>query len=268
MTSPISWLHRWPETGSAAFRLGRAGDEVVAEWIGLGTLRAHVSGGWSEFTPAADAHAQQVRERLREHIAALVRQLKGGITLHASSVARHGAGVACIGESGAGKSTLAVQLCQRQGVELLSDDTTALRLGAEAIEIAPTERNHWLRADVARAMGVDPGEHTKVPLAATRPSMAGARLRAIVALAFDPSVSAPSLRPLKGATAFAALSRSTFRFAIDVADVLRAELDGIARIAAETPVFELRRPPGLEYLARSPPLVADLLEQITQDVGR
>jgi hypothetical protein len=260
----VTWLHRWPETGPTAFRLGRAGDEVIAEWVGLGTLRADVGGTWSEFIALEQAHAAQAQARLRQHVAALLRHLRGEITLHASCVARVGLAVACVGESGAGKSTLAAQLCQDPAVALLADDTTALRLGGR-VEVAPTEDHHWLRADIARAMGIDPGEYAKVPQRPPSAATGAVRLAAVVALQFDRDATGPALARIAGARAFAALSRSTFRFALDVPDVLRAELDAIARVAAEVPVFELTRPPDLAQLSASPRIVAELLHQLGRE---
>jgi hypothetical protein len=265
-TPPVRWLHCWPETGPAAMRLGRAGDELIAEWVGVATLRSNLAGTSNEFTVVDGAPSPRIQERLREHVAALLRHLRGGITLHASSVARDGIAVAFIGDSGAGKSTLAAQLCADPGVELLSDDAAALHFDDARIAVVPTERNHWLRPDIARAMGLEPGAALKVPKDAARPAMAATRLGAVVALAFDDSVGAPALRRIQGAEAFSALSFSTFRFALDVPDVLRQELDGLARIVAEARMFELRRPRDIAWLDASPRVVAELLHDLSREV--
>ncbi len=60
-------------------------------------------------------------------------------------------------------------------------------------------------------------------------------LGAVVSLAFDAAALTPVLRRLHGVPAFIALSLSTFRFALDVPDVLQRELDNLARIAREVP---------------------------------
>jgi hypothetical protein len=48
----IVWLHQHPSAEAPEFRIGRDGDELVAEWIGLGVLRATARGG--EFTAVPD----------------------------------------------------------------------------------------------------------------------------------------------------------------------------------------------------------------------
>ncbi len=103
----IHWLHQWPPTGPVAVSPGRAADDLIAEWPGFGTLRSDAAGTRSEFTPGRDA-PPHVQERLGEVVAALLRHLRGGITLHASErqLGRAWRWLAC-GESGAGKSTLA-----------------------------------------------------------------------------------------------------------------------------------------------------------------
>jgi hypothetical protein len=265
MTS-TRWLHVWPENGPPLFRIGRAGEELVAEWAGLGTLRSDLAGTWNEFVSHRSyVHSRHAQERLREHIAALLRHLHGGVTLHASGIARDGIGIALVGESGAGKSTLALQLSALPGVEMLADDTLALQLEPAHIALAPSERVHWLRPDVARALGFDSGEDPKIPLETTRPARGPVRLGALVSLVFDDRASSPVLAPIRGAQAFSALSFSLFRFALDVPSVLRGELDQLARIVEDIPVFELRRPRDLARIEESPRAVASLLQQLSRE---
>jgi hypothetical protein len=258
----VRWLHQWPDGAPPAFRLGRAGDELVAEWVGVGTLRASLDGTCSRFSSSPRAAAPHIEERLREHVAALLRHLQGGITFHASSVARGDTALAFLGESGAGKSTLAAKLCADERMELLADDTTALSLDGGVIRVVPTERHHWLRADIARAMGLDPGEHAKVPREASRAAVAPVRLRAVVALTFgEGEGGGPALRRVRGADAFALLSRALFRFALDVPDALVRELDALSWVAREVPLFELRRAANdVRSLDASPAVVAALLD--------
>ena len=265
MTDPsVQWLHRWPPTGPVTFRLGRAGDDLVAEWPSFGTLRADALGTRSELALEGGDAPPHVRERLGETIAALLRHLQGGVTLHASSVTRAGASVACLGESGAGKSTLAAKLCAGADVALLSDDTTALRLDVDRVEVDPTEGHHWLRPDMALAMGIDPSGYMKVPLAAARHGQERVALGAIVSLVFDDAASEPVLRRLHGVRAFTALSLSTFRFALDIPDVLQREFDNLARIAREVPLYELCRRREPLAMEASYPIVRHLLEGLSK----
>ena len=262
---PAQWLHHWPPTGPPTIRLGRIGDDLIVEWVGIATLRSDVSGTRSEFVVANGDHSQRVKDRLRAHVAAMLGHLRGDVTLHASSVARSGIAVAFVGDSGAGKSTLAVQLCADPEVELLSDDAAALRFDRGYVEVIPSENDHWLRPDVARAMGFEPEDDLKIPKPAARPAKAGARLGAVVTLVFDERATAPTLRPLHGVEAFSALGTSTFRFALDVPDVLRRELDRYSQIVEQARFFELRRSPDLAGVGAPPRPVTDLLDTLARE---
>jgi hypothetical protein len=261
----VRWLHSWPEGGPATYRVGRAGEEFIAEWVGIGSLYANVASGKIVFKPQGVIRSAAVHERLRAQVAALLRHRRGGVTLHASSIARQGVAISCIGESGAGKSTLAAQLCSGAGVELLADDTSALRFDGAVIEVAPTERYHWLRADAAQRMGVHSRGLSRVPAEAARPASKPARLGAFVSLVFDDRATAPVLRRIQGVEALSTLSRSTFNFAFEAAQAQRDALDHAARLAREAVVFELARPRDLARLEESSAVVAKLLDHLVRD---
>jgi hypothetical protein len=246
--------------------LGRAGDYAIAEWVGVATLRAHISGSESEFAVADGVEpSQRVRQRLRVHVDALLRHLRGEITLHASSVARDDAAIAFVGDSGAGKSTVAAQLCLDPDVALLSDDAAALRFGNAVVLVVPTESTHWLRPDVAELLGFETHGEAKIPREAKHSATASVPLRAVVSLTFDESARSASLRPIGGAEAFSILSLSTFRFALDVPEVLCSELDRLATLVEEVQIFELRRPQSHPYLAVSQRIVAELLLRVSNE---
>jgi hypothetical protein len=262
----VRWLHSWPEEGPPTYRVGRAGEEFIAEWVGIGSLYANVANGRIIFKPQTTVRpAAAVHERLRAQVAALLRHRRGGVTLHASSVARQGVAIACIGESGVGKSTLAAQLCRGPGVQLLSDDTTALRFEGAVIEVAATERYHWLCSEAAQRMGVDARGLSWVPTEAARPASKPARLGAFVSLVFDDWSTAPALRRIQGVEALSALSRSTFNFAFEAPQAQRDALDHVARLAREAVVFELARPRDMAQLEESSAVVARLLDHLCRE---
>lgn len=258
----VRWLYRYPEAGSPTFRLGRVGDDVIAEWVGVGTLRADLSGSRSDFCPVAGAHAGELLEHMRDAVSALVSHLRGGIALHASSVVCESLAIACLGQSGAGKSTVAARLCARPDVELASDDTTPLRIAGERITVIPAEARHWLRADVARALGIEAAARGKTSVPVARAAHREAPLVALIALAFDDTVPEPTLRPVHGRHAFELLSHSVFRFALDDGAILKCELDNLARIAAEVPMYELRRSRDLSKMDASADVVLGLVHDL------
>jgi hypothetical protein len=258
-----TWLHQWPSDGCPILRLGRVGDDLIVEWPGLGTIRSDTAGARNEVSvsPGAPPH---VLERLTDIVAAFQRHLRGGVTLHASSVALGSDAIACVGDSGAGKSTLAATLCRSDRFALVSDDTAALLMEGSSIQIEPTERRHWLRPDMAKAFAINPGDHPKVALDAPHRANGPVELRGIISLVFDEHRPEPQLLPLRGVSAFLTLSYSAFRMAIDVPDVLRRELDNLARIAREVPVFELRRRRDPAAMAECCDLVRRLLQGFVQ----
>ncbi len=148
---------------------------------------------------------------------------------------------------------------------LLSDDATALRFECRHVEVDPTEGHHWLRPDVARAMGIDPANYPKVPLKAARHGRKPVRLGAIVDLVFDDATSAPVLERIQGVQAFTTLSFSTFRFALDVPDVLRLELDNLARVAREVQIWRLRRRCEPYAMEASYPILRRLLQVLAKE---
>jgi hypothetical protein len=246
--------------------VGRAGEELIAEWVGVASLYANITSARIVFKPQTGASlSAAVHERLRAHVAALLRHRRGGVTLHAATVALQGVAISCIGESGVGKSTLAAHLCRGAGVQLLSDDTSALRFDGAVIEVAPTERHHWLHADAARRLGIDARDQSRVHAEAARPASRAARLGAFVSLVFDDRATSPVLRRIQGIEAMSALSRSTFHFAFEASHPQGHALDHAARLAREAVVFELARPRDMHRLEESSAVVARLLDHLCRD---
>jgi hypothetical protein len=262
--SSIRWVYAWPRDGATPeFRLGRWDDALVAEWVGLGTLVANRDGTRRELRPTGTMDAAVLEHVLARPIAALLRHLRGGVSLHASGVAYAGVALAFLGPSCAGKSTLATQLCEAPDVELVADDTAALDLDGPFVAILGGETDHSLRPDIADAMGLDASGHRKLKKPARRTAAGPVRLGACVNLVFDPTVAAPVLRRVGGVEAFTALSLAIVRFALDDEAILQRELDHLARVAEEAPVYELRRPRNLASMAASARKATQLLSSLS-----
>jgi hypothetical protein len=218
-------------TEDGSFRWRRARGQVLAEWVGILTLRIDETGNVShEASPGADARL--VEKLVHTGAAAFVRALRDQPSLHASAVAGSGRALVCLGDKGSGKSTAAWELCRTRQLELLADDVTGLERCDGRWCALPTESSHWLREN---------GPGPKGPMPALRAANHPAELSCLVALRFEDGLRSPVSRRLRGADAYAALSSALLRF--EAADGLRVrELDLLSSLATQARVYELVRP--------------------------
>lgn len=228
--------------------------EAFVEWEGL---RLRVSDGARigiEIGPGA------TRETASVHVgyaaSTVLLHQRAAMPLHAAGAAGPAGGALLLGASGAGKSTFATMM-SRDGWALAGDDTIALDLApGRPVALHRAMRTARLFADSAAAVGAaaphDPvlaqgqGMGKAVRALADPESRLAwpAPLRAVFKLEWlHPADAPPELERLPTLAAVAAL-----RAAIGRPEIAgRMGLDGayfrlLARIAAETPVFVLRRP--------------------------
>jgi hypothetical protein len=274
MTAP-RWLADYVEDGQIAFRIGRDGDNLVAEWIGLGRLTASRDGKTSRFEPEPGLAEAEVEKVRHGSASLLLRHLQGKLAMHGAAVAWRGRALMLLGRSGLGKSTLAASLCAHAEAVLLSDDAIALDPGPSpgTYLLSPVEVNHWLDGAARRAIvgdrvrggnEADEEEGTvKAPVAAAQVGSSAARLVAIVDLAFAEGEAPPRLYPVgRGVDALAALVPQAVRFVLDEPDLQRRELEQLARLVEEVQVFRLERPRGLPRVGEAHPLLLNLLEAL------
>lgn len=242
----VRWISELRDDGAVVFRVGRVGEELVAEWPGRLLLRCDPRGERPLFERQQGADAEAA-ERLERGLGrALVEQLRGVPSLHASVVAKAGRAIACVGQSGAGKSTSAALLC-RMGYRLLRDDIAPLGIDAEAVTVTPADDRHSLADDVVEALQLRPlalqvdGKHYVAAPAGTGSS----RLVAIVALVTDEAATRVTRRRLRGMEAVAALVPCVVRFVVDDPARSAAELRMLSELCAKVPLHELRRPAAL-----------------------
>jgi len=134
-----------------AWRLRGGDGERVLEWPARegpeGWWWSAYLTGWAEAVtvhcPAEQVRTQADGHSLRNPVRYPLDQLllmyrlaaRGGLIVHAASVALDGAGLAFAGPSGAGKSTLAAQIQGAPGVEPITDDRTILRLRGDGVRL-------------------------------------------------------------------------------------------------------------------------------------
>ncbi len=91
------------DQGGEGFRWGQTGDEVVADWRDVLTIRASLTGDLRTWEAAPRA-SPEIVEKVRHGVAAaFLRSLAGKHSLHASAVVRNGTSLICVGSSGSGK---------------------------------------------------------------------------------------------------------------------------------------------------------------------
>jgi hypothetical protein len=254
-TSGIRWIQEWKTSGDIDFRIGREDDALIAEWIGICSLRAARSGDLRAFV-VHEGVASEVAAKVRNGMAAgLLRHLQGGVALHASGISWSGMGVAFVGESQSGKSTTAAELCRDASVEMLSDDTLILEESGAGFMALPTEATHWLRPDAAALFHQVGGPRQKLGVPGARPSLHPVELGLVLKLTFDEALTKPCIRTMGGAETFHALTQSHMRFAIDDPAVMIRDLELLSRLSSTIPIRELRRPRTHEVLAMTRDLV-------------
>ena len=226
----MMWLAEISAGEEVAFRVGREGSRLIAEWPGVATLSANRDGTGVVFVGDPRADAAHVEKLRSSAVPALLRHLEGKLTLHASAVAWRGRSIAFIGDSGRGKSTIAFALANEESFALLADDCLQIE-GASA------------RASDAEAW-IDRDEHSKTPSRPKNVATNGGPIAAIFVLAFGAEV---RITRLHGSAVGAALERAMIRFVLDEPAVHVTDLERLGNLAARVPVYELSRPRGEKY---------------------
>ncbi|CAN5861458.1 hypothetical protein BH11MYX4_BH11MYX4_42330 [soil metagenome] len=266
--SAVRWLAEHVEDGRVAFRIGRAGDELVAEWVGLARVTASRDGKTHRFEPEPGLEPAEIEKVRLGSANLLLRHLQGKLALHGAAVEVRERALVLLGRSGQGKSTLAASLCARAGATLFSDDAVAIDAGPTpgTYVLSPVERNHWLDAPARQALleaqgsRADAGDDdSKRPVAAPRVGAESAPLVAIVDLAFGDDETPRLIAVGRGIDAIAALVPQAVRFVVDEPELQRRELEALAELVDGVPVYRLVRPRRLEQLERAHPLLLDLL---------
>jgi hypothetical protein len=257
---PVVWLGETSREGTLLARIGRDGDEYIAEFPNVAVLRADRSGAWSRLEPANGARPSDVEKLSRSTVDALLRQLQGKLTLHAGAVACSKRALVLAGPSGAGKSTLVAALCMRAGAALVGDDTVAIDSNPAGVPIViPTQDRVWLLPVSRVALGLDGEGVEKSSFGVERVHSEPVVLSSIVGLAFDDRIDEPVLERLRGYEAFALIAGLVFRFAIDEPVVHKREFEQLQSLALATPVFRLRRPRAFDKLDATVSLLQTML---------
>ena len=261
----VRWLAEYAEDGNVAFRIGRADDVLVAEWIDTLRLVARRDGTVLEMVEAPGADPRETGKIKRGSARLLLRQLQGKLALHGAGVGFGERAVVFLGRSGHGKSTIAAALCARRDAVLFADDAIAIDESPNGYVITASEVDHWLDGPSRAALGLADDGEGKLPVRCGRPASHDARLVMFVDLAFVEGASAPSLRTLHGLEAVACLVPQVVRFVLDEPELHRRELESLMRLVDAVPVLRLERPRRLDMLDAALDLLMNhpLLEHVS-----
>lgn len=252
----IHWLGERREDGLLHARVGRRGDELVAEWTNVVRMFVGRDGGNPRFEVFDDGVDSRIVNKIIQGAAkVLLRQLRGELGVHGAAVATSHGAVAFVGRSGAGKSTLAATLCLRYGASLLADDVIALdesTLGSWSV--VPTESEHWLLPSSRRALGLSDGIDAKLPETSTAAAGAVALHSIYLVELGGEQMTTSSLAP---ASAFAELVPQLIRLVVDEPDAQRREFDKVSRLVETTSFYRLRQPNRLDSVDDTARMIID-----------
>lgn len=242
----VRWIHQVKVDGTLTYRAGKRGTGLIAQWPGLGTLTCGRAGEAASFAPVAGASERTIAKLQRAQVRGLLRDLTGGLTVHASAVSVAGRAVLFIGPNGAGKSTAAAEMCLRHGAMMFADDAASLEVGPSGAYVAPYEKDHCLTHDSCSSLGILPGKDAtsvhKYDLRATNVAIEPHPLALIVALRFDPSINSTVVTPLRGVDAARLLLEAVIRFDLEDGPARRRELDQLMTIYRGALFLEIVRP--------------------------
>ena len=142
------------EAVSEAHKFWATAGEACHFFAGMGAFLAR-NGREIIFDAVPHADARTLRLSLLGPALALILLQRGQYVLHASAIAIAGHAVAFLGDHGWGKSTTAAALHAR-GHEMLSDDVTAIHIGAGLPMVVPSFPQFKLWPESAAALGDTP----------------------------------------------------------------------------------------------------------------
>jgi hypothetical protein len=258
------WLGEQRIDGRTVARVGRRGNELIAEFGDLGTLIANAIDGSVRFEGSVQADVSVLQKLRASVVQALARHAQGKMTMHASAVGFGSEVVVLVGPSGVGKSTLAAALCRQPNIEFVGDDTVAIDVpedasGTKAIQVVPTQDTAWLLPDARVALGFEGEPAGKIAVSVPSAPLDFLSMRAVVGLVFDSDVPEAELQPLHGERAFTLLAGSLIRFVIDEPSAQIREFEQLKILARLCPVLELRRPRDIGQLNRGLDVIQQLL---------
>ena len=251
------WLSETIVDERVVLRIGREGTDLVAEWPEIGVLRSNRLGTEHSFEAIADADAGSVDKLKQGAVRAMLRHLRGELSLHASAVAIGKRSALFVGASGSGKSTFAAYLGER-GWPVLADDVAHLDQSEDAFLVQPSEGAHFLMHDACVALGIAPDEERVKTRVAVKTVGEASKLAAMFSFVDDDAV---RVTRVAGYEMIQILSPCVARFVFDEPAALRTDLGRLGTLLAKVPLYRIGRPRGFEHLAEVEQRMLEVVQQ-------
>jgi hypothetical protein len=259
----VRWIHEVRVDDAVTLRRGKLGSQMIAEWPGFARLTCASDGSHATLRPAVGVPRRAIEQLRDGTVNALLRDLAGHLTLHASAVVMGDRAVVFLGESGAGKSTAAAEMCLRHHASMLADDVVLLEIGAAGAEVLPGQTRHRLTHDSCLALGVagqrfsagDGKRELRAPNAADRSYPLGL----VIALRFEPTLGRAVVRSLPGGEAARQLLAAAIRFDVEDRAARKREFEQVTTLYRCTAFLELVR--SLAVPGEVAPFVLDALRK-------
>jgi hypothetical protein len=261
---PATWIRVYAAPERPPWlSVGRVGADYLLRFHGHADFVIDATGAAVSYAPAHGCSELTVEQLVLDQVIPQLLHLRGRPTLHGSAVATVRGVAAFVGPSGAGKSTLAASYSEEAA--LVCDDCIAPVMGHDRVTIEPSYASVRLWDDAAAALGADADALARASDRAPKRRMpmraASGELLLRRVFVLENADAAPSIERLRGADALMAVAPHMHRLDPDDRARQAAELDFLARLAAQVPIARLRFRRGYDELAAVRAVVARDLAQ-------
>jgi hypothetical protein len=253
----LSRLLRHPE-GDGLYEVWRAGDALILKVAPVAEFLCRP--GRLEVRPLSTMTDEALRWQIYGLVMSVWSEWVGRPVLHAASVQVEGRAIGFLGNSGAGKSSLTLDFLTH-GHAVYGDDQLILDVSSPQIQVRPAVP--WLKIspELAESMGFDAArlplmhsvaDNRRVDLGAGQWAEASSQLGPIYLVErgwHQPEVAIDRLGPSE--SLFKLIQYSYSPRTVAAVGLSGQRLEALTRASAQSGVWRLRSPTGLEWLSRA-----------------
>lgn len=224
----------------------RDGERLLIGFTGGLRFEVDPAAGHIAVNMAEPAEPELASLLLTGNVLALVLGVQGAPVLHASVVAREGAGIAVVAPSGGGKTTLAALLCAAGGA-LVTDDSARLEIAPDAVRVHRGPGELRLRTTMRQLEGLlaAPARETADGRLAVQPRASETPTAALDLLLFpqwSDAAARPSVAPVDRRLALESLLAAPRVTGWQVPEPQRAHFEAAGALAERLRAFSVVMP--------------------------